>query len=302
MEVNIIDNKDAKEFEDFILPGVTERNDWEQMTVFVAHDEGQVKGMLVAKVEKDEVEIASIAVAEDEQRKKVGSELIISSITWIGMMLHPCVEKVSNVYVTFSMALPCEEWDALDAFLKFNGFECADISRSFMVSFADLKESKKLGQIKDRVRNELIMSYDEIPGTVLRQFSNDLVNTNTYPPIVTGNYDKDLSLFFVKKDMIEACILMRAGDENNIYNEWVYINPKSNDKLMIMELFAKCIDIAKKIYSDDAKVHFVVINDAGEKLLMNMAPSAKEELQIRGYERRMPEPGEFEYGVLRREE
>ncbi len=283
--------KQARQFSNLLIPGLTEDPDFESFLFLAAADEAVgILGLAVVDPQITGPELLSIGVSSAHQRKRIGSDLFYE-------MLARLQFAYADLLAGGVMALRVQEsrdagdWEGLDAFLRYVGFKIVEQSDAYTCKVREFLAQPVVKRYAAAGASKGLLSLAELPERTLRQFNG----LGVYAPVTRTELDGESSVFLLDEDgRIKGCVLNARTGEQAYENCFVYMEPNFEDKKALVAMLARSAGKMAEQASGEAALSALPVNEAGRKLaaflFAGMGGSSE---QYRSYEHVLTEFGTF---------
>ncbi len=280
----------AAEYKDFCTQELQDDPDFGEYYYYAALDGNTLAGLAVLNATPEGVELMSIGISPKYQRKGIGSEIIARLYLILQQRYEPMLNG-SELFFSLKEIRDPDKWEDLDRFFKRCGFVLSERSVFIKADAGRLADFPLIKKALNKVNTEHIVSLKDIPDNALRLFNNKCANKNLFHKIDRKDYDVASSLFYVDNGIVTACILNSAPDANSYDNEWVYLSPEEDNKMVIAALIARSAEICSE--KTGAEFTVLPIDDRGRMLADKIIPEQRILKEIRVYSQRINPVGEF---------
>ena len=281
VRIQKIDTELARHFSGFILPTVAEDPDFDQFTFFAAISGDTLCGILVFDIKEFEPEILSIGVSTEYENRGIAKKLLAYALSDLFSCFDvDAMEELPN-QVSARVVEHVGALGKMEHLLTGAGFEPVEKGQFYQVSMKDVRNNQylqnpkvlsKLNKPGDHLR---FLSLKDTPHSLVNAFSNRLIAQDSFPGIEMDELDEDLTVFGIRDNSIEMCILFLKENQGVLQNNFMYLADTAgmgNAALMYMASFAANAAVQK--LSDDISLNFWISSDTTKKLIDYIFPEA----------------------------
>ena len=283
MDIRIekIDADLAKSFSGFILPIVLADEDFSLFSFYGAIYDEKLCGILVCDIKEFEPEILSIGVSTDYQGKGIAKALLDYAIRDIVDAFEPGVLAEIPNYITARVVEKAGMIGKMEHILTDAGFSAVLEGGFYEVDISSLKNNEYVQNPRaiDKINAPgSKMSYlplKDVPRSMVNAFSNSLIENDIFPGIDAYSLDEDLTIFGIKDNAIQLCILFLKENGGVVQNNFLYqVNDEDISRSSLLFLMSASATEALKKFPDDIKLSFWISDEVTRKLIDRIFPEA----------------------------
>ena len=257
IEYALLDKNKVDVYKDYLTPEAYSRRNEDSVFYYGAICEEKIVGV-AAFVADDESELLSVSVSPKWQKQEIGSELIDGIVDM--------VKECGSTMLETILFVQDNEEEGVEKFLWRCGFNEEEEHLVGSFSLKDIKKNDVIKKIIDKKLPEKVKSLSQVSDTEACDFGNSLMKKGIYSGWETGRFHDRLSSVYMERGRILACLLFSdEGDELNL--EFAYVDPKNDNRLILLYLIANAYLKAESEYAEDTEISALAMNETSERLL-----------------------------------
>lgn len=256
----LLDKNKVDVYKAFLSPEAYSRRNEDSVFYYGAVCEEKIVGV-AAFVADDESELLSVSVSPKWQKQEIGSGLVDGIVDM--------VKECGGTMLETLLFVQDDEEEGIEKFLWRCGFSAEEEHLVGGFTLKDIKNNDVIKKIMDKKLPEKVKSLSQVSDIEAREFGSSLMKKGIYSGWETGRFHERLSSVYIERGRISACLLFSdEGDELNL--ELAYVDPKNNNRLILLYLIANAYLKAESEYAEDTKISTLTMNETSERLLKKL--------------------------------